>query len=451
MKFAIVVGIALVIECVSAPLAHAQPRPLDRRMFAGGPIEDEPPYIDLLTFGVGERIFEKFGHAAVCLRYHDPNLMPICFNYGVTDFAEGPGMLWSFLRSEQKFWVEPTMYGEMYGFYRWEDRDIWLQTLPVTGAQARALERKLWDSLDESHRYYYYDHFFDNCTTRLRDMIDEATNGALAVGAEARYPLTFRELGYRGIAELPPLIVISDFVMGRQLDDYPTVWQAMFHPDIFREQVERKLGVAPKLLYKREGYKLPGEGANGRLAMGAISLLVALPLLLARSRGRAARIAIHVAYWGVLAYVLRAIMPGLWEAAGVYALIVPVVAVAVFALAHLPARGEQVALGWATFHLAFWGLLVWSLVAISSIVGVRWNEVVFVVLPFDLVLPFLRETRRRRYAQVRVTMLLLASLLCAIGVLHQPLWLPILAVFLPMAILAFDLPDGFSVSKRKVT
>lgn len=436
-------ALALALGCAILPArpAHAQPRPMDPGSSASRPIEAEPPYIDLLTFGVGERIFEKFGHAALCLRYHDPNLMPVCFNFGVTDFAEGPGMIWSFLRSEQKFWVEPSTYGEMYGFYRWEDRDIWLQTLPVTGVQARALEAKLWASLEEANRYYYYDHFFDNCTTRLRDLIDEATNGALAVGGDEPYPATFRDLGYRGVAELPPLIVISDFVMGRQLDQYPTVWQAMFHPDIFRQQIERRLGVAPELLYRRVGGKLPGEGANGRLAMLAISILFALPLLLARSRGRGSKVAIHVAYWSVLAFVLQGSLPLLWEAVGAYALIVPVLAITVFALAH-GKRGERIALGWAAFHVGFWGLLVWSLVAISSIVGVRWNEAVFVVVPFDLILPFLGEARRRRYAQVRVAMVVLASLLCAIGILHQPLWIPILAVFLPMSILAFDLPHG---------
>ena len=255
------------IVCVAfvalvSSVAHAQPRHLGPGQYTAGPLEDDPPYVDILTFGVGERIFEKFGHAAVCLRYHDPHNPPVCFNFGVTDFAEGAPMVWSFLRSQQKFWVEPSPYGEMYGFYQYEDRDIWLQTLPLGNDEARALEKTLWDSLAEDKRYYNYDHFFDNCTTRLRDMINAATGGKLAVGADTPYPVTFRDLGYHGVQEVPPLIVISDFVMGRQLDDYPTEWQAMFHPDIFRAQLERKLGVAPKLLYKRHGYALPGEGAT---------------------------------------------------------------------------------------------------------------------------------------------------------------------------------------------
>ena len=48
--------------------------------------EEEAPIIDVLTFGSGDSPFEKFGHTALCIRYHDPNLSPVCFNYGVTDF-----------------------------------------------------------------------------------------------------------------------------------------------------------------------------------------------------------------------------------------------------------------------------------------------------------------------------------------------------------------------------
>jgi hypothetical protein len=47
---------------------------------------------------------------------------------------------------------------------------------------------------------------------------------------------------------------------------------------------------------------------------------------------------------------------------------------------------------------------------------------------------------RRRYAQVRVALLLGVSLLGAVGVLVQPLWVPILVAFMPLAVLAFDLP-----------
>jgi uncharacterized protein DUF4105 len=428
-------ALAVLVVLLSAHAASAQPKSLRSGEFTPGPREPEAPYVDLLTFGEGERIFEKFGHAALCLRYHDVHITPVCFNYGVTDFDGGTKLIWGFLRSEQKFWVEPSTLGNMIGFYRWEDRDIWRQTLPLTDEQSRALEAELWDSLREERRYYYYDHFLDNCSTRLRDMIDKVT-GKLRPGSDVAYPLTFRDLGRRGLAEYPVLLVLTDFIIGRQVDDHPTLWQAMFHPVIFRAEVEKRFGATPELIYQRHGFEFPQDGPSGRDVVFAVGLLFMLPLLAARSRTKL-RYAIAAAFVAALTYVLvdiASLSAGMLGAIGV------VFALPMILVNLMDRRGEAVALGWALVFLGLCGLIVWGLAILSPIAGLRWNEAVLVFTPLDLALPFLGARRRQRYARVRVGLLVLASLLCAIGILHQPLWVPIVVAFMPLAILAFDLP-----------
>ncbi|HEY5943921.1 MAG TPA: hypothetical protein VIV40_00440, partial [Kofleriaceae bacterium] len=185
---------------------------------------------------------------------------------------------------------------------------------------------------------------------------------------------------------LPPLIALTDFVIGRQADDTPTLWQAMFHPDVLREHVANALGVQPRLLYKRVGPKFPISGSSWHWQMLAIAAVFALPLLVATWRRRL----------------------------------------------------QRVALVWTTLYLALWGLIIWGLAIVSSIPGVRWNENVLVFIPLDIVLPLLAVERRRRYAQVRLAGLFLVSALCAVGLLHQPLWIPILSAMLPLAIIALD-------------
>ncbi len=402
-------------------------------------LEEEPPFIDVMTIGVGEVVFEKFGHAAICIRYHDAHRDPMCFNFGVTDFHEGPPMIWSFLRGRQEFWVEPLTYAGMMAFYQAEDRDIFVQTLPLTAAQARAVEAKLWASVEGADSRYQYDHFDENCTTRIRDMINDATGGKLAVGSDAEYPLTFRQLGERGLASIPPLIAIADFVFGRPLVEHPTVWQAMFHPEIMRGVIEQRLGAAPRRVYQRKGPAFSTDATTGRLHLLAISLLFALPLLIARSRGRL-RIALCAVYVAVLAYVLVTIQPPLWIAFGGWSLIVPLLFVLGLATAFHPRRAEGLAIGWAVIHLTWWGLFVWGLLILSPIHTLQWNECALAVMPLDIVLTFLGPSKRRIYARVRVAILIATSLLCAIGVLIQPLWIPILVAFLPLSVIAFDLP-----------
>ncbi|MGE0548657.1 MAG: DUF4105 domain-containing protein [Kofleriaceae bacterium] len=355
-----------------------------------GRVEPEPPFIDVMTFGTGEVIFEKFGHAAICLRYHDPARPGVCFNYGVTDFDAGPILIWNFVRSNQTFWVEDESEARLRAYYVAEDRDIWVQTLRLTPAQARSIEARLWHDVEPANRHYTYDHFLDNCTTRVRDLIDRALGGALRAATTEQFPLRYRELGYRGLAEFPPLVALVDFVVGRQVDQRPTLWEAMFHPDVLRQVIETKLGVVPVLIHRREGLPFPTTGSSWKLVVIALALAFALPLAIAQGYRRL----------------------------------------------------ERAARIWATLYLSLWGISLYALVILSPIEALRWNEVVLVLMPFDLVLAFLGPERCKRYAQLRVAGLALVSLLCAVGVLHQPLWMPIITALLPLSVIAFDLPNS---------
>ena len=372
---------------IAALLVIARVASAESFELAGGPLEKEAPYIDLLTFGVGEPIFEKFGHAAICLRYHDGRNQAVCFNYGVTSFEDGGGLAWGFLRGAQQFWVEPAPFGVMYSFYQYEDRDVWRQTLPLTEPQARAIEAALWKAVGLDQLTYIYDHLYDNCSTRLRDVIDQATGGKLH--NDALYPLTFREMAIRGFAESPMLVASMDLLLGRGMDVQPTMWEAMFHPDVLRSEVQRAFGVVPEPVYKRHGAPYPTEGGGSHRLIGLwLALVLALPLA-----------------------IVRFVKPRSWV--------------------------RRAAIAWAAVPLGLVGLALWALAILSPVGVVRWNELVLALVPFDLALPFFGPRLRRRYASVRVAMLVLVSLLRAIGVFHQPLWVPLLTAFVPLALLAW--------------
>jgi hypothetical protein len=346
-----------------------------------------PPVIELYTFGRGELIFEKFGHTALCIDYNEEGRETVCFNYGVTDFTMGGASLtWNFIRGKQKFFVEPIPLSGMVSFYRQEDRTIWRQALPLPPDQARAIEAKLLFDIRPENRFYIYDHFADNCTTRLRDIIDVATGGRLKVDTDRAFPLTFRDMGMRGLAELPPLIAFGDFAVGRELDKHITLWQAMFHPYILRDHVEAVFGVAPTLVYERRGPPIPEDGPTDRLWSLLIGLAFALPLVAARITG----------------------------------------------------KGERAAVALATIPLTLVGIIIWTAAIISTIPGLRWNEAIFLYVPFDIVMPFLSARRLQQYARVRLGMVIVVSLVRAVGIFLQPLWVPIVIAFVIFGLIAGD-------------
>jgi len=376
---------ALAWFVVSTGAASAQPTPLSQYERERIPHEAEAPFVDVLTFGIGDVIFERWGHTAICLRYHQPEHASICFNYGVTDFDDHGGLVWRFVRGNQEFWSEPSAATTLKGFYAEEDRDIWIQTLLIDDAQARRIEARLWRDVDEDNRGYIYDHFTDNCTTRIRDVIDDATGGALRRASTAAYPLTLRQLGAPGLEATPLLLGATDFLLGRSMDAPLTTWEAMFHPDVLRTQLETQLGVAPRVENAQQFARPGPSGPSGRAMWFGVAL----------------------AFTALLAL-------GMWR---------PRVA-----------RGALIAV---SLYLGLWGLIVYVAVIASTIPALRWNEVVCVLVPLDLVMPWLSRERRVRYAQLRVAGLLGVSALCALGVLHQPLWIPILTAIMPLSLIAF--------------
>lgn len=339
------------------------------------------PIVELYTMGQGELVVERFGHAALCVRYPRRPGDDVCYNYGTTDFSDPLGLTWGFVRGDADFWVSTTSPGVMIHHYRAKDRTIWLQRLPLDDATARELAAALERDALPENRYYRYHHFDDNCTTRVRDMIDGVVGGALSGGDQGGPGVTFRDISRQGFAEITGLLLLSDFVLGRRADRSPTAQEAMFLPDILRAEVEQRLGVAPVVIYERRGPPFSNEPAGGRW------ILIALGLVLA----------------------------------------------AAVAGSRLTGRVPRLALGTAAAILGFIGLVLWLLAIVSPLPEARWNEALLVFLPTDLALPFLSERRLRAYARFRVGMLVLVSVLAAVGLLQQPLWALILLPFGPLA------------------
>ncbi len=351
-----------------------------------------PPTIELFTMGPGALFVEKFGHAALCVRWPQAPRMDACYNYGTTDFHHPVSLGWGFIRGGAEFWVEKWPRQAMVRHYVAKDRTLWVQTFDdsnMSADQRYAIARKLEFDARIENRYYQYHHFYDNCTTRVRDIVNNAVGGKLKAGTDGYPGPTFREYGAMGFAEETWLIAISDYVMGPYGDIHPTFWQAMFLPRKLRAAVTEKLGVKPVVLYQRKGAPFPHSGSSGRGWTFLFSLLLALPAIATR--------------------LLR--------------------------------RRQKLGLAISGSLLGFLGFMLWLVAIVSPLNELRWNEALFLFVPTDFALPFLSMERRRKYARVRLGMIVLSSLLLVIHVFKQPLWIPILTAFPTLLVAALSVPD----------
>src|SRR5262249_2703883 len=225
------------------------------------------PRVQLMTMGEAPPLYARFGHAA--LRVTD-GASDLVYNFGTTDFSR-PDLFRAFLRGHVRFWVAVSSYQSTLSAYRAEDRTIWLQDLHLSAAQHEALaERLRWQALPE-HREYAYDHFTDNCTTRVRDLIDEAAAGRVHAALALPYPRTYRELALAGFEGQMGMQLGTDFLLGRAVDRSISRWDAAFLPRVLRESLPwvraedgAPLAAAPEEIYRRRGRPVgTGEPATG--------------------------------------------------------------------------------------------------------------------------------------------------------------------------------------------
>jgi hypothetical protein len=201
------------------------------RAGAQAPLPEEGSNLTVyvLTFGQGDDVWEKFGHNAIWI--HDPqHASDITYNWGMFSFDE-PQFIRRFLSGNTHYWMAGIPLDAILQEYRQRNRSILAQELNLTPAQRLDLERYLeWNALPEN-RFYRYDYFRDNCSTRLRDAIDRIVNGQLKRATDSiRTTSTYRSHTARLTAGNIPLYTGIMLALGHPADRRLSAWEEGFLP-----------------------------------------------------------------------------------------------------------------------------------------------------------------------------------------------------------------------------
>lgn len=276
--------------------------------------------ISLLTMGPGDEVWERFGHNAIQIRDRARGT-DIAYNWGMFDF-EQPNFVPRFLAGRMLYWMAGYDSRQMIEAYVAANRSVWSQELRLTPAQRVALRDFVeWNARDEN-KFYHYDYYRDNCSTRVRDAIDRVLGGTIQ-RATAAMPTgtSYRSHTQRLTTGDVPVYTGIMVILGHPADRPISAWQEMFLPTKLRDHI-RGLTVpdasgrqAPLVAAERELFvaKRPPEPTGpprvtlyylvAGLALAA--LLVALGRGAVRGSTRArAGLAIVGGLWSLLAGLL---------------------------------------------------------------------------------------------------------------------------------------------------
>ena len=188
--------------------------------------------IGLLTCTPGTELYSTFGHSA--FRVVDTNNnTDIVFNYGTFDYYD-PNFYTKFVKGKLLYFVDTSSIKDFMYEYEFFKRGVTEQVINISCDEKQKLLTALYENIKKENREYRYDFNYDNCTTRLRDMLEKAAGKQLESKNILPKPgTTFRNLIHvyldRGGQQWSKLGI--DMLLGNPMDKKVTNREAMFLPD----------------------------------------------------------------------------------------------------------------------------------------------------------------------------------------------------------------------------
>lgn len=191
-----------------------------------------PYVIEIVTFGPGDHPFTRFGHNAIRVIdrvSHEDRV----YNFG-TFSIEARGLVVDFLRGRLRYWLSVSPTADTMASYRRENRSIEAQTLDLSPAEQVQLVRRLEENARPENREYPYDYFYDNCSTRVRDVLDVVSGGAVRAAPATLPTGTLRGQALRMAADNLPLYLALLSVLGPSTDRPIDTWTEEFLPQMLQ-------------------------------------------------------------------------------------------------------------------------------------------------------------------------------------------------------------------------
>jgi len=219
--------------------------------------------LKIAVMGPGDELYFWWGHIALVIEDSETGRSRF-YDYGLFSF-DNDNFFYNFAFGRLLYSCGVSPSERNIAAYVNTNRDIFMYTLDVPPeTRLKVMDFAETNVLPENRDYYYH-HFRDNCSTRIRDIIDLATNGQFKgqYGQETGR-FTLREHVRRHTWFSPAVDWILNFWMGQVIDTPITVWDDMFLPSEVGKRIEdfwytdtngvrRKLVSDTRTIYKAEG------------------------------------------------------------------------------------------------------------------------------------------------------------------------------------------------------
>jgi hypothetical protein len=252
-------------------------------------------------------VYTIYGHSA--LRIYSPSrTIDAVLNWGTFDSSR-PHFIYRFLMGQTDYFLSATATPHFISAYKAGNSTVVEQVINIPDSMKTSLLQMLQTCLLPENVDYRYNMFFDNCTTRPRDIIEQFCGGTL-VYPQQTCPVTIRTSIHRCTEHYPWMQFGIDLLTGSGADSLISRRTEMFLPErlmnlLSRSPVETPDGKTyPVILSEKTILQATGDGNAKTLspllqpvAVSVFILLIYIALALnVRRGGRGGRIPFAVLF-----------------------------------------------------------------------------------------------------------------------------------------------------------
>jgi hypothetical protein len=246
----------------------------------------EPPArVSVLTMGPGEHPFTRFGHNALLLEWEGGD--DAVYNFGTFRFDGWQGVS-DFMSGRFRYWLSVGTLEQTLRAYGAARRSLTAQELSLTAQERAELFSALAENAEPERRYYDYDYYRDNCSTRVRDALDRLLHGELKRAVTGSGRFSFRQHTLRLVGDAPLLYFGLDVALGTQTNRAISRWEELFLPQELHDELARatrpdgdrrvRLVRAERVLLTAERAPLPAAPPSRKLPYSALGATGGLAL-----------------------------------------------------------------------------------------------------------------------------------------------------------------------------
>ena len=192
--------------------------------------------ISLLTCSPGKEVWAQYGHTAI--RYYDKESgEDLAINYGIFSLDQTyfiPRFVLGM--TDYRMGVQPM---DMFlAQYSYEGRGVIEQVINLSAEDKEVIYEALQENMKPENVVYRYNYFFDNCTTRARDMLVNHLHGKV-VYPPAEEDATFRSMIHKWNNKYEWSQFGEDLLLGVNADRKTTKSEQQFLPENLRTDFDK--------------------------------------------------------------------------------------------------------------------------------------------------------------------------------------------------------------------